>query len=337
VSTQDLYVLPSAQDWSVEAAGETRFSWEYGDSREKLLALYQKGKDKQWDSEKRIDWDLEVDPYDVLGLPDETIAIYGTRYWDAMSERERKDLRRHFASWQFSQFLHGEQGAMIVASQLVGGVPWIEAKYYASSQTMDEARHVEVFSRYLRDKLEWQWPVNENLKELLDATITDGRWDFKYLGMQIIIEGLAMAAFGNMFQITQEPLLKELVRYVMKDESRHVAFGMLSLAEFYRDMPPAELRDREGFIIYACELMRNRLVGDQISSAMGWDREEVKRVVLDSAPAQMFRRMLFARVVPNLRRLGLLTPRVREAFAGLGILEFEHADPEAQDRALGLA
>ena len=140
-----------------------------------------------------------------------------------------------------------------------------------------------------------------------------------------------------MFQITQEPLLKELVRYVMKDESRHVAFGMLSLAEFYRDIPPAELRDREDFIIYACELMRNRLVGDQISSAMGWDREEVKRVVLDSAPAQMFRRMLFARVVPNLRRLGLLTPRVREAFAGLGILEFEHADPEAQDRALGLA
>ena len=202
---------------------------------------------------------------------------------------------------------------------------------------MDEARHVEVFSRYLREKLEWQWPVNESLKELLDATIKDSRWDLKYLGMQIIIEGLAMAAFGNLFQMTQEPLLKELVRYVMKDESRHVAFGMLSLAEFYRDMPPAELRDREDFIIYACELMRNRLVGDQISSAMGWDREEVKRVVLDSAPAQMFRRMLFARVVPNLRRLGLLTPRVREAFAGLGILEFEHADPEAQDRALGLA
>ena len=146
-----------------------------------------------------------------------------------------------------------------------------------------------------------------------------------------------MAAFGNLFQITTEPLLKELVRYVMKDESRHVAFGVLSLKDYYQDMPHAELRDREDFIIYACELMRNRLVGDQISSAMGWDREEVKRVVLDSAPAQMFRRMLFARVVPNLRRLGLLTPRVREAFARLGILEFEHADPEAQDRALGLA
>src|SRR5207245_9319138 len=132
------------------------------------------------------------------------------------------------------------------------------------------------------------------------------------------IEGLAMGALGNTFTCTQEPLLKALGRYVMKDESRHVAFGMLSLAEFYRDMQPAELRDREDFIIYACELMRNRLVGDQISSAMGWDREEVKRVVLDSTPAQMFRRLQFERVVPNLRRPGLLTPRVPEALAGPG-------------------
>ena len=210
-------------------------------------------------------------------------------------------------------------------------------QYYAGTQTMDEARHVEVFSRYLTEKLAWQWPVNDNLKELLDATITDGRWDFKYPGMQIIIEGLAMAAFGNLFQITQEPLLKELVRYVMKDESRHVAFGMLSLSDFYADMPENERRDREDFIIYSCELMRNRLVGDQISDAMGWNRDEVKKTVLSSPTAVAFRQMLFARVVPNLKRLGLLTPRVRESFERLGIIQFEDADPEAQDRALGLA
>jgi hypothetical protein len=123
----------------------------------------------------------------------------------------------------------------------------------------------------------------------------------------------------------------------MKDESRHVAFGMLSLSDYYRDMPAGELADREDFIVYACELMRDRLVGDQIARAMGWDQEEVRQLVLASAPAQLFRRMLFARVVPNLRRLGLLTPKVRAAFERLGILEFEHADPEAQDRALGLA
>ena len=192
-------------------------------------------------------------------------------------------------------------------------------------------------SRAVVDSLQWQWPVNESLKELLDATIKDSRWDFKYLGMQIIIEGLAMAAFGNLYQLAREPLLKELLKYVMKDESRHVAFGVLSLRDYYQDLPAGEMKDREEFIIYACELMRNRLVGDEIARAMGWNANEVRDAVLASAPAQMFRRMLFARVVPNLKRLGLLTSRVREAFARLGILEFENADPEAQDRALGLA
>ena len=146
-----------------------------------------------------------------------------------------------------------------------------------------------------------------------------------------------MAAFGNLFQITQEPLLKELIRYVMKDEARHVAFGMLSLSDYYADMSAAELGDREDFIIYACELMRNRLVGDQIATAMGWSRDEVRDTVLASEAAQMFRRMLFARVVPNLKRLGLVTPRVRAAFERLGIIQFEDADPAEQDRALGLA
>jgi len=296
---------------------DTSYAWNYGSVKEGLRDLYEKAKRDQWNGTTQLAWDTDVDPERGI-IPDVINPLIGYPPYERLTPKEKNRLRHAQIALQLSQFLHGEQGALIVASQLVGAVPWIDAKYYAGTQTMDEARHVEVFSRYLRDKLEWQWPVNENLKELLDATITDGRWDFKYLGMQIIIEGLAMAAFGNMFQITQEPLLKELVRYVMKDESRHVAFGMLSLAEFYRDMPPAELRDREDFIIYACELMRNRLVGDQISSAMGWDREEVKRVVLDSAPAQMFRRMLFARVVPNLpparvahaaRARGLRAPR----------------------------
>jgi hypothetical protein len=314
---------------------DTSYAWNYGNAKEGLRDLYEKAKRDQWNGTTQLPWDTDVDPERGI-LPDVFNPLAGYPPYERLNARERNRLRHGQVALQLSQFLHGEQGAFIVASQLVGAVPWIDAKYYAGTQTMDEGRHVEVFSRYLREKLEWQWPVNESLKELLDATITDGRWDFKYLGMQIIIEGLAMAAFGNLFQLTQEPLLKELVRYVMKDESRHVAFGVLSLADYYRDMPAAEVRDREDFVIYACELMRNRLVGDQIARAMGWDREEVRQVVLASEPAQLFRRMIFARVVPNLKRLGLLTPRVREAFARLGILEFEHADPEAQDRALGL-
>ena len=313
---------------------DTSYAWNYGTVKEGLRDLYEKAKRDQWNGTTQLAWDTDVDPERGI-IPEVVNPLIGYPPYDRLSEREKHRLRHGQVALQLSQFLHGEQGAFIVASQLVGAVPWIDAKYYAGTQTMDEGRHVEVFSRYLREKLEWQWPVNESLKELLDATIKDSRWDFKYLGMQIIIEGLAMAAFGNLFQLTTEPLLKELVRYVMKDESRHVAFGVLSLTDFYDDMSAGEMRDREDFIIYACELMRNRLVGDQIATAMGWDREEVKQVVLASEPAQMFRRMIFARVVPNLKRLGLLTPRVREAFARLGILEYENADPEAQDRALG--
>jgi hypothetical protein len=240
-------------------------------------------------------------------------------------------------SWTLSQFLHGEQGAMLTAAQLVDAVPWIDAKYYASTQTMDEARHVEVFDRYLREKLEWEWPINESLKKLLDIILTDSRWDMKYLGMQILVEGLAMAAFGNMYQMAQEPLVKELVRNVMRDESRHVAFGVISLKGYYDDMPEAERRDREDFVLEACELMRDRLVGDDISREFGWSASEVREVVLASPIMQQFRQLLFMRVVPNIKRLGLLTPRVRQGFSNLQIIQFEDADPEAMDRQLGLA
>ena len=138
-------------------------------------------------------------------------------------------------------------------------------------------------------------------------------------------------------QVTSEPLLKDLIHNVMRDESRHVAFGVLSLRDHYQDMAPNELKDREDFIIYACELMRDRLVGSQIADAMGWPKEEVGQVVLQSPVGLLFRKMLFARVVPNLKRLGLVTPRVRSAFEKLEIIEFENHDPDAQDREFGFA
>lgn len=315
---------------------DSNYAWNYGSVKEGLRDLYEKAKREQWNGTEQLAWDTDVDPERGI-LPDFANPLIGYGPFEKLNDAEKRRLRHGQVALQLSQFLHGEQGALIVASQLVGAVPWIDAKYYASTQTMDEARHVEVFGRYLREKLEWQWPVNSDLKELLDATITDSRWDFKYLGMQIIIEGLAMAAFGNLYQISEEPLLKNLIHYVMRDESRHVAFGVVSLKDYYKDMPEAELREREDFLIYACELMRNRLVGDQIATAMGWDREEVKQRVLNSDIGRAFRSSLFRRVVPNLKKLGLLTPRVRAAFANLDILQFEDADPEADDRALGLA
>jgi hypothetical protein len=254
-----------------------------------------------------------------------------------LNKEEHTRLRRAQISNQLSKFLHGEQEALVVASKIVGSVPWMDAKYYAASQTMDEARHVEAFAQYLHQKLEWEWPINPNLKELLDTTITDSGWDFKFLGMQIIVEGLAMAAFGNLWKTTNEPLLKDLLKYVIKDESRHVAFGALALRDHYGGRSVGEIRVFEDFIIYACDLMKNRLVGTEIGRAMGWNVGAVRNAVMESESGRMFRSMLFMRIVPNLRKLGLITARVREAFERLELIQFEHLDPEDQDRELGLA
>ena len=157
------------------------------------------------------------------------------------------------------------------------------------------------------------------------------------IGMNMIIEGLALGAFNNMYKQTEEPLLKSITFNVMRDESRHVAFGVISLKGYYADMSEGERRDREDFVLEACELMRDRLVGEDIAREFGWKEAEVREVVLASPLMQQFRQLLFMRVVPNIKRLGLLTPRVRQGFSDLQIIQFEDADPEAMDRQLGLA
>ncbi len=315
---------------------DTSYAWNYGSVKAGLRDLYEKAKREQWNGTLQLQWDTPVDPEsEIIPQSYNPLEDYGP--YKQFTPKQVARFRHAMISWQLSQFMHGEQGALIVASQLTGAVPWMDAKYYAATQTMDEARHVEVFSRYLRDKLEWEWPINTNLKKLLDIIITDRRWDFKYLGMQILVEGLAMAAFGNMYQLAREPLAKELVHYVMKDESRHVAFGVISLKDYYADMPAGELRDREDFVIEACQLMRDRLLAEEVSDYVGLNRSEVREIVLASPVMKMFRQALFARVVPNIKRLGLLTPHVRKAFEALEIIQFEDVDPEEQDRAIGLA
>ncbi|MFD4322986.1 ferritin-like domain-containing protein, partial [Streptomyces sp. NPDC058548] len=159
MSTHDLYTNALREPvWQVSASGAGRFSWEYEDGRERLLALYQKGKDKQWDGAKRISWELEVDPYNPLGIPDELVPLHGTRHWAKMTEKDKGDLRRHYASWHFSQFLHGEQGAMICATRIVESVPDLDAKFYSATQVMDEARHAEIYGRFLHEKIGMLYP-----------------------------------------------------------------------------------------------------------------------------------------------------------------------------------
>ena len=140
------------------AAGDARFTWEYDEGRARLLALYQKGKDKQWDASTRIDWSLEVDPFNVLGLGEESCPIYGSPTFEKLGQKDKDEMFQHLVAWQFSQFLHGEQGAMICSARIVESVPDLDAKFYASTQTMDEARHAETYARFLQEKVELRLP-----------------------------------------------------------------------------------------------------------------------------------------------------------------------------------
>jgi P-aminobenzoate N-oxygenase AurF len=330
VSTYDHYVTPvQPGTWDVPAAGATRFSWEYDDGRDRLLDLYQRGKDKQWDAAKRVDWDLPVDPANVLGIADEFCPIYGSRQWDALSRSERDTLGLHLSAWLFSQFLHGEQGALTVAARIVESVPDMDSKFYAATQAMDEARHVELFSRFMREKIGLYYPVNPDLAQLLSDALGDSRWDFPYLGMQVLIEGLALAAFGVHRDMATNPLVKQVLAYVMQDEARHVAFGRLALRDYYAGLSAAERADREEFVVEGCHLMRNRFVAQEVWDQMGFDVAECLEFTENSPVQQAFRSLLFSRIVPCVKDIGLWGPKVRRAYADLGVLGAATLDLDA--------
>ncbi|MGH9003294.1 MAG: ferritin-like domain-containing protein, partial [Acidimicrobiia bacterium] len=275
-----IYALPVQETgWRLSSGSTTAFSWDYEEGRDRLLALYDKGKRRQWDAAERIDWSHQVDLDNPLLVPEETVPIYGSRTWAALDQRQRGLVRRHMTAWQFSQFLHGEQGALICASKIVQTVPDLDAKFYAATQVMDEARHVEAYSRYLREKLELAYPINPHLKALLNDVIADGRWDMTYLGMQVLIEGLALAAFGLIRDMTGDPLAEAINAYVMQDEARHVAFGRLSLKDYYPQLTQKERDEREEFVVEASFLMRDRFMAEEVWQRLGYPDEDFQQYV----------------------------------------------------------
>jgi len=302
---------------------DVHYNWEYDATRTRLMRLYENAKRDQWNATERLDWRVDVDPAKGL-LPDAGIGIFGTPIWQKLTAREVEQLRHEAITWQLCQFLHGEQGALLATAQVVDGVPWYEGKQYGATQVMDEARHVEVYRRFIQEKLGHEYPVNRELKKLLDQILLDSRWDMKFLGMQIIVEGLALAAFGTIRDTATNPLLRDLTAAVMEDESRHVAFGVLSLREFYQDLSESERTLREEFVYEACVLMRDRISNREVWETMGLDADACIAASDHSPLAQQFRYRLFSKIVPNIKSLGLLSPRQRERFEKLGILEYEH-------------
>ena len=322
-----------ATDHVVRSDYDTLFTWDYEKgARPKLNRLYEKAKTAQWNGETDLPWDTPVDQEAVVvanalnqGGLNPSVDLTGTPF-ETWGDREWIEFGVQSQNWTLSQFLHGEEGALLCTARIVENVPWIDAKYYAATQVMDEARHVEVFARYLDTKLSGHYPINAHLRLLLDDIIADSRWDMTYLGMQIMVEGLALAAFGFIHMLTTEPLLKQLLRYVMSDEARHVAFGVLSLQDYYRQLTAAELKERQEFAFEAAVRMRDRFLQQEVFDRMGVPVKDAIELVLQAPDRAAFQALLFSKIVPNSKKLGLLDAGdgwLRQRFTELGCIQFE--------------
>ena len=329
---------------AVEDNADAIFTWGYDKGeRAKLDKLYEKAKTSQWNASTDLDWSIDVDPYNMAAPVDplemEYLADNPESPLHHFTDEQWDELQVESFRWVLSQFMHGEQGALLCTAKIVETVPWIDAKYYAATQVVDEARHVEVFSRYLDEKLGGQYPVNAHLRLLLDDIINDSRWDMTYLGMQVMVEGLALASFGFMHSLIEEPLLKKLLRYVMSDEARHVAFGVLSLQEVYQGLSAPEIKERQEFAFEAALRMRDRFLRQEV-----WERFDVD--VADMVKFQLempdelreFQRMLFSKIVPNCKKLGLIDAGdgwLRDRFTEIGVIQFEDL-PDTSEEFIGL-
>ncbi len=309
---------------------EAHFDWSYPHDNEEMASLYRRAKAGQWDADQ-LPWGTDVDPLnpEVPLVPDDFLD------WEALSALgvtldagERRRLLYSLGTWMLSQFLHGEQGALFAAAQVTESVQFFEGKMYGATQVMDEGRHVEVFRRYLETKMHRIYQINDNLYVVIDALMRDSRWDMKFLGMQIMIEGLALGAFGVLYKRTREPLLRELLKNVIQDEARHVHYGVVALREHFREhLSDRERTEREDWAFEVALLLRSRF--DSMEIYDEWfsgrmSRAQWKRFVGQSPGMADFRRTMFQRMVPNLREIGLLSARLLPHYEREGLLEYQH-------------
>jgi hypothetical protein len=305
------------------------FDWTYPADQPAMRDLYTRAKRGQWDSDTHLPWNTSVDTEN----PETSLLPMWWLDWNILDEhgihldtREKQRLLTSIACWSLSQFLHGEQGALLAAAQVTEAVQFFDGKLYGSTQVVDEGRHVEVFSRYLDQKVQKLYQINDNLFVIIDALMSDSRWDMKFLGMQIMVEGLALGAFGTLYQVTKEPLLKQLLKMVIQDEARHVHYGVLALREHIATaISERERREREDWAFEVALLMRNRFMGFEVYDE--WfsgrlPRDAWKKLVTRSPGMQRFRQVMFSRLVPNLREIGLLTPRIIPRYSEVGLMEY---------------
>ena len=304
---------------------ETLWDYDYEPTHEELETLYETAKKNQWNGSTAIDWGRPIGKEGpVLNVQ---VAFAGTHFFSRLTPEEQREVEVRVSAWRLSQFLHGEQGALVVCGQLVNGIPELDAKLYAATQVVDEGRHVEVFERYVK-RLHKIYPVDPLLKAVLDEILATNLWELKLLGMQMILEGLAIAAFNLMRKQTGDATLGQLLDYVLQDEGRHVNFGYFALRRAIPDMEVAKREYLEDFTFRVCVLMyaRDERTGFQsikhVWNELGWDGDKIWRdTVAHSQTTKAFNSFLFhENLMPRLQRLALISPRIEPRYREIGLL-----------------
>ena len=304
------------------------YNWDYTVQDNRIKKLYELGKELNWNVETDIDWTPEFG-----GMTDEEFEFENSQWerhpvYKTWNTEKRKDFFRDLSAWSLSQFLHGEQGALLVASQLASCAPTFNAKLYAASQTFDEARHVEAFNKYLQTRMKKSWPIGRALKGLLDKILTDPRWDLKFIGMQVVIEGLALAAFQTSKESSSDEVYKNMIELIIRDEARHVTFGINYLTDFVKTLSEEEQIDRAKFALEACTVSRNRLRPYDVWEAYGMDIEETEEYQRKEIFQAQFQDILFSRIMPNLKRIGLLREELVPEYEKMGVMGYANGDSD---------
>ena len=321
--------MDTTKPWTVDSTLTTTFDMEYGVEAAGIRRLYENAKRDQWNASRDIAWDVAPSP-DGRIIADELIDIYGSPLWEGLSEHDKVSLNRRIAAWRLGVLMYGEQGALLVCSQLVHLVEGTDLKFFQATQVMDEARHNEVLKRYIADRLDdITYPMPKNEVALFESILGESRWYLKTIALQLVAETFAVALFKMMAESAKDPVLGEVCRRILLDESRHMGFGMLSLPDVVNNATPKEREELEDYTCFALETTLTGFFPLEPYRDLGFSRAQIDEVQRyrretaaknDYAPfRKFFKREMHSSMVANLARLGLLTERVRPRLEAIGV------------------
>lgn len=326
-SAPNIYVNPTSTDAAVSdnlkfcAQINGRVVWQYAENKSQIHSLYTLAKSKNWNADCDVPWQ-EFNRESSFPCVRISEPLLGFPEFDALPEEQQRQISWWRHGLEISEILHGEQGALLVASQLVNCMPTVDAKLFASSQVFDEARHVEFFSRYLLEVVGEIQPPSAELHRLISTMLTDPRWDMKFLTCQILIESLAMARFQEIRQTTQVPVLAFAIDYIARDEARHVKFGTEILRESLADMNDEDRESRSAFVLDSVMSLANSLnIYTRIAARLQWDAASLRRHLRQYRIRHPeLNNQRFRQLILNLKSIGLLTESTRERLLAMHLV-----------------